>query len=212
MRALSSTFVNALGGLLCIQGCGGSASGADVGAEADSGVADARETIDQIAQEAATGEGGGIGQQVESGTCAAGASATACNTIADVGPTITPTCDPGPIPKGVGGTIVDGTYVLTAETYYGSTCPKTPLSATVAIAGGCLQEASDADQSSLRVSATVVVSGNELMTTPTCYPAGVTLGGTAPTFTAVGSTLTVFNNNSQMGSSNPDYSTVLTRQ
>ena len=155
------------------------------------------------------------GQQVESGTCGAGTPATGCNTIADVGPTITPTCEPGPLPTGAGGTIVDGTYVLTGATYYGGTCLTTPTSGTLAIAGGCWQEVSDSGQSHFSQSFTETVSGNELMGTSVCYPSGSGAGLPAPavTFTAEGSTLTLFSTESPAAGVAPVFfSAVFTRQ
>ena len=42
------------------------------------------------------------------------------------------------MPTGTGGTIADGTYVLTGETYYGLVaCSQIPISATLRLSSGC---------------------------------------------------------------------------
>src|SRR5689334_1244304 len=82
--------------------CAGAACGGSSQAKSDAG-------------DGATG-GGSCGANVPAGQ--------GCNTLSNVGAAVTPTCDPGTIPAGTGGTIVEGTYTLTSQTYYGSTaCP-----------------------------------------------------------------------------------------
>src|SRR5271154_7275083 len=60
-----------------------------------------------------------------SGSADCSGSAVACGApITDVGSAITPMCSTATPPAAVGGTYADGTYVLTAETFYqsGSNC------------------------------------------------------------------------------------------
>src|SRR5215471_21351278 len=76
--------------------------------------------------------GGQCGADVEAGQ--------ACNAVANNATPITPTCTTGTMPTGTGGTIVDGTYQLTSQTYYNvSSCPTSPFAETLTISGGCFQ-------------------------------------------------------------------------
>jgi hypothetical protein len=153
-----------------------------------------------------SGDGGPPGP---GGTCSASVpDGAACNTLTNLAPTIIPTCATGTIPTGTGGTIVDGTYFLTGETYYvGANCPQSPVSATIVIAGDCVQQAGELRGSNVAASFTLTVHGNVAAPTATCLP-----GGTTPsvpvTFTATGSTLTIFTANAATGS---NYVEVLTR-
>jgi hypothetical protein len=107
-----------------------------------------------------------------------------------------------------GGRIADGTYTLASQTYYGSTaCSTTPLSATLAIAHGCVQEVAGAP---LPVTASTIytVSGAIITRTVTCtdlgFDAGVTFDSVTNTFTATPTTFTIFIKNSGTTSPNPD--------
>jgi hypothetical protein len=153
--------------------------------------------------------GGKCGADVEAGQ--------ACNALANVATPITPTCMTGTMPTGTGGTIVDGTYVLTSQTYYNlSTCPTEPLTATIAITGGCLQLVS-AGVLPGTASATFVTSMNEITLTVTCDDQGSGDGGApradAPleSFTASGNTLSLFTRNLAAGNPNPDRIQVFTK-
>src|SRR5262245_29922908 len=75
------------------------------------------------------------------GMCGADVPAgQACNTLANIGSPITPTCVTGTMPTGIGGTILDGTYVFTSQTYYNdSACPTTPVAETIVVSGACIQ-------------------------------------------------------------------------
>jgi hypothetical protein len=151
----------------------------------------------------ATADGGG-------GSCSANVpKGQACNTLANVGAAITPACMAGTIPAGSGGAIVDGTYTLTAQTYYGTTaCPSTPVNATIEIAGGCVQEVAGA---TIQVTASIVttVAGASITRTVTCLDLGVDAGPLSvdtatATFTATPTTFTIFIKNSGTSSPNPD--------
>ncbi len=145
------------------------------------------------------------------GSCSANVPhGQACNTLTNVGAAVTPTCVSGTIPIGTGGTIVDGTYTLTAQTYYGSTtCSSTPVNATLEIAGGCVQEVSSMPLP-VTVSTTHTVAGATITRTVTCIDlVGVDAGSLSldfatDTFTATPTTFTIFIKNSGTSSANPD--------
>ena len=131
------------------------------------------------------------------GTCSAAVPAgQACNALTAAGPGITPTCASGSLPVGEGGTIVDGTYVMTRLTYYGTDCSTTPVSETIQVAGGCIQVASSGPVS-LTESATYAVAGNVLSLTRTCFNAGAAVSTStqdvSQTFTATATGFTIFN-------------------
>lgn len=145
-----------------------------------------------------TGGGGEAGSSGGSGTCGANVpEGGACNTLSNVGPTVTQVCASGPMPiVGTGGTIADGTYVLTSAADYQSTsCSSEKISATYVIAGGCWQEVAQASSPGVSVSLvatlSVSVQGNQLTTTALCQSAQLPATATS-TFTASGSTLTLF--------------------
>lgn len=149
------------------------------------------------------------------GQCGSNAEAgQACNGIANVAAPITPTCMQATMPTGVGGDIVDGTYVLTSQTYYNvATCPTTPISETMTIAGDCIQVTSSGGTTS----STVVTSMNEITFTLTCAQTGVDaapLSADAPlmSFTASGATLSLFTRNGPAGNPNPDRIEVFTKR
>jgi hypothetical protein len=47
----------------------------------------------------------------------------ACNSVSVSGPLVPLQCLQATVPTPIGGTIVDGTYVLTSSAFYGATCP-----------------------------------------------------------------------------------------
>ena len=156
----------------------------------------------------ATSDGGG---PTGGGSCgAAVAQGQACNTVTDVGTVVTPTCMSGTIPAGTGGTIVDGTYTLTSQTYYGSTtCSYGSVSGTAEITGGCIQQASNTPFP-VAISTTYSTKGATITRTLTCIGTGgldasaASLDTPAATFTATPTTVTIFIKNSGTSSSNPD--------
>ncbi len=116
----------------------------------------------------------------------------------------------GAIPTGTGGTIVDGTYTLTSQTYYGSTtCNSSEqVNATLEIAGGCVQEVTSLPIP-VTVSTTHTVAGATITRTLTCADFGVDAGAFSldtmtNTFTATPTTFTIFIKNSGTSSPNPD--------
>jgi hypothetical protein len=121
----------------------------------------------------------------------------ACNTLANAADQITPTCVSGTIPTGTGGTIVDGTYVLTSQTYYqdSTTCVKPSFSETITIAGDCMQGVV-AGVLSGNFSGRIATQGNTFTSTLTCQridaDAAVIMNVPTQTYTATNTTLTLF--------------------
>jgi hypothetical protein len=150
----------------------------------------------------ATSDGGSCGATVPAGQ--------ACNALTNFATPITPTCDPGTIPTGTGGTIVAGTYTLSAQVYYGGACATEAVDATLEIAGGCVQEVSGAPLPTT-ASSTQTVSGNGITRTVTCLDLGIDAGAghftydsPTNTFTATPTSFTIFIKNSGTSSTNPD--------
>ena len=148
--------------------------------------------------------------------CGAGTPAgQACTDAPDNAPVITPTCATGAMPSGMGGTIVAGTYHLTAQTYYNVPgCPTTALSGTLVISGGCLQSSTDTPIVAT-TSATLTIHGNVAEVNLQCVNTGPLRGNPDAlnwTFTATPTTLTMFTMNAQAGNPNPDRVQVFARQ
>jgi hypothetical protein len=150
--------------------------------------------------------------------CGAGTPAgQECNSVKATGAPVTPACVSGTLPAGQGGTIVDGTYVLTAQTYYNPTnCPTLALSETLLFGGGCLDVATGTPFPAT-ASGTFTVSGARLMLTRTCIHIDIDGATTTPdmamnTFTATPTTFTIFGRNSPDGGAPQDTVTVFTRQ
>ena len=129
-----------------------------------------------------------------------------CNALANVGALVTPTCTPGTAPTATGGTIVDGTYVLTSQAKYGVSCTS-PLSfsETVTIAGDCFQ-AVFGDILSGTSSGRLTTQGNSIAFTQICVHvdtdgAIVTPDVSMKTYTATATTLTLFAVNTTTGAS-----------
>jgi hypothetical protein len=108
--------------------------------------------------------------------------------ITDIGSVITPTCSTATPPAAAGGAYADGTYVLTAKTYYesGNCVPDSPSSQTLVVAGDCEAWAAisptDPDAGVNSGSATFVIQGNQI----TACEVG------PEAFTATATTLTFF--------------------
>lgn len=90
------------------------------------------------------------GSGTQQGSCSSGPSPSGvmcptepgCNSVNDTSLPVNATCLSGTMPTGTGGTIADGTYVLTSQTFYnaGSVCPG-PLAQTLVVTGSCAQVA-----------------------------------------------------------------------
>jgi hypothetical protein len=173
----------------------GAVDGGAVDAAADVGLV----PVHDASPEAAVADAGELPEAGDAspGACSAQVPAgSACNAIVNVGPSVTPTCATGTIPVGTGGTLVDGTYVRTAQTYYncvsGQTFPATNV--TFVVAGSCVQVVVTEGSVTGTISFAAAVQGNQLTPTATCgNPAGnVTSPGT---FTTDGTTLTLYSPN-----------------
>jgi len=108
----------ALGALLAVGlGCGSSASTPGAAADAADALAGADAALDAGADSLDGGE---------------------CNAIAQLGDPVTTSCDPGAPPAMTGGTIADGTYLLTESHFFGN-CDESVLSETLVVSQGTAQ-------------------------------------------------------------------------
>jgi hypothetical protein len=124
-----------------------------------------------------------------------------CNALVLTGAAVTPTCTTGTMPTGQGGTIVDGTYVLTAATYYtASDCPTDPMMETIELAEGCFQASTGPPPLTTTGSETFTIAGSNITFTRTCFQVdaghGATVVDNGPatpaTFTATDTTFSLF--------------------
>jgi hypothetical protein len=112
-----------------------------------------------------------------------------CNALVNGATPITGTCQSGTEPSGTGGTIVAGTYLLTAQTDYASSCTAgTRYQVTMLIADGCLERVDGTGASELRRNQDISVQGNQLLRTSSCGA-----GLPAATYTATPTQLVIFN-------------------
>ncbi len=166
-----------------VAGGGGSAATTDGGADArGSGGASG---------DAAVGGSGGSG----AGDAASDAYGAACNTLT-TGASVTIVCAPdGGMPAApTGGTIVPGTYVLSAITEYGG-CTPAAIAQTVVLTENTVETVADSTITGpSRVNATYVVSGASFVQTGTCpttdmntYPFSVTTAAGVTTMTLLSS-------------------------
>jgi hypothetical protein len=120
----------------------------------------------------------------------------ACNAVAQLGDVVHPTCTTDPTPTMTGGTIAEGTYVLTTETYFGCSSPlPTSQSVTMVISGSAFESRLDCNGCPPTMSGTFTINGNELSMTTIC-PANVSSSVAA--FTATESNLWVLFGNHQL--------------
>jgi hypothetical protein len=126
----------------------------------------------------------------------AGADASAadagdnCNELAPLGGPVAATCAPDAPTPATGGTIADGTYVLTQSLFFG-TCSSSTLDETLLVSGGTVQSvAVDANGVVIRKSVTTTVagSGTALVEAQTCPPGLIVTVG----FSATPTTLTIY--------------------
>jgi hypothetical protein len=113
-----------------------------------------------------------------------------CNPLTQLGTPVTPTCHDGAPPAAKGGTIVDGTYVLT-ETHFFGDCSNRALAETVVIAQGTVQSIATEPDGSVQlktVTATLGQNGTTLSENQTC-PIRVM---TSISFDATPTTLTIY--------------------
>jgi hypothetical protein len=138
------------------------------------------------------------GATADGGDAAIGTDAAldggACNAIAQLSDPITTSCDPGSPPAASGGTIVDGTYLLTESHFFGQ-CVESVLSETLSVSQGTVQSiTTDATTGiATRRSFTYAMTNGssrlgETETCPSAFTATVS-------FTATPSRLTIFTRN-----------------
>jgi hypothetical protein len=194
------------GSISGIAGASGALSGATSGA---SGVTSG--TVTGTTSGATAGASG-----VTSGTSGtasgstSGDTTTACTTISQVGAAVTPMVSTGAAPSPGGGTLVDGTYALTAFTLYGAdTSCQTELqdvqtlgigtvSETYVLSGSTVEVVSVEFGTANSTSSTFTVDGSELDVDTTCSAAGST-GTSAVGFTAAGTTVLLFGTDPDCG-------------
>jgi hypothetical protein len=168
------------------------------------------------------------GSVVEAGASAPGGGASCagdagCDPFDDLSSPLGPACTTDPLPRGTGGTIADGTYLLASQTYYGvaGSCPSDIVSETMLVAGGCMQIAGkaqrtlyDSPSATLRASASFVVHGATISITPACIAVTGTAGDgpSEATFTSDGTTLTIFFHTPTAAAGYTDHAEVLRRQ
>lgn len=133
------------------------------------------------------------GDAAADGGVAADAGGDACNGLDQLGAIVTAACEPGapsPATRGTGGTIADGTYVLTESQFFGI-CSTSELGETLVVSQGTVQSlATGASGVVTRKSLTYTVTsdGAMLVETQTC-PANVV--GTVG-FSATPTRLTIY--------------------
>jgi hypothetical protein len=154
-------------------GCGSSAATPDAGARAGDAAGNADGTLDGAADGL---DGGG------------------CNAIAQLADPVTTSCDPGAAPAAAGGTIADGTYLLTDSHFFGA-CESNVLSETLVVSQGTVQsittDATTGMTTRGRFTYAVTSGSSTLSETETCPGAFTATVG----FTATASRLTIFMRN-----------------
>lgn len=168
----------------------GGVSGAGTGASGPAGTAGTRAE----GGASGTGSGGGIGgalggiagEGASGGTGAGGNGGTPCNTLAISGPLITQMAALGSAPMPAGGTIGDGTYVMTRYDVYAPASPSaSPIKATIRVAGNQLDYATGTDTLMSNATYSTSTSGTTWFLTGTCPVAPTTQGAYTATPTAI---------------------------
>lgn len=164
----------ALGALFLIGlACGSSAAKPDAAAKAADAAGNADGTLD-----------GG----------ADGLDGRGCNAIAQLADPVTTSCDPGAPPAAAGGTIADGTYLLTESHFFGA-CESNVLSETLVVSHGTVQSVTTDATTGMTTRGSftyAATSGSSTLSeTETCPGAFTANVG----FTATPSRLTIFMRN-----------------
>jgi hypothetical protein len=164
--------------LLWAAGCSSSSSPSDGGAP----------------QDATSTEGGGEAAppaEAAGGDDSASDGPTVCNTLVNEGQPVTPVQVASAPPAFAGGTVADGTYVLTGQTIYtgdgGATGPTTPTQRiTIQLQGSTFQVSKDSDPPTSTYA--FAPTGATYVATGECPPL---LGDLAGSYTATATTFTV---------------------
>lgn len=159
-RGICVAWATALGALGCSSDPSGAADAAAVDASAPDAVAvapDASAVVPEGGLDAATPDTGP-------------ADAGACTALVNAGPQVSKTSHPEAPPAMTGGTIVDGTYFLTAMDKYNGKMGSNTHQETWRFSGGKVEVASaQSDKpAALKASGTYTVSGNQVTLTITC--------------------------------------------
>jgi hypothetical protein len=99
----------------------------------------------------------------------------ACNAVPQLGSQVFFSCSTGVVPTPQGGTVVDGTYVLTAVIFYGGCPPPTPASVaeTLIFSGGTFEVvANPSDGEVQRTTGTYTQSGSNFLENDLCPQPG----------------------------------------
>ncbi|HEX4403790.1 MAG TPA: hypothetical protein VH560_03110 [Polyangia bacterium] len=187
----------------------GSAGAGDAGTAGagDAGTAGAGTAGAGAAGAGGSTDGGGDASDGSAATCGTSTEANigpTCNTADATGPCVIPTVGTGAAPTPAGGPITGGTYDLTAFTVYPTADASVqadgqpPRRATLVIPATTtgtfsIQLTQSTGATTERQAGSVMVTGSEVMFTPTCPPPGDggDNGGTAG-FTATTTTFTLF--------------------
>jgi hypothetical protein len=122
----------------------------------------------------------------------AGVDGVNCDAIANVGAAISVAFEAGPPPEMTGGTVTDGTYVLTSEVFYnGETDDTTTSKRTLVIAKGTLKNAESEDGDADRIIAGTYSTSGTALTLSTVCPRATTL---VFPYTATASTVALLTN------------------
>jgi hypothetical protein len=151
------------------------------------------------------GDGGGDGSN---GRTADGGTGDGCNSLALLGPTITSTCANGVAPQPTGGPIIDGTYVLTAMTFYGG-CQTVSFAETVVLSAETVQAVASLSAAGLtRANERFTISGTNLLESHTCPNSDT---ATTP-YSATPNTLLLFSSGGTGTATSPTSAALFARQ
>jgi hypothetical protein len=153
-----------------------------------------------------TVDGGSAGADGGGATCGTSTEANigvGCNTVDATGPCVLATAGTGTVPTPAGGTIQGGTYDLTSLTVYSTSdasvqvneVPRRGTLVIPAVTTGTftIQMTQSTGATVERQAGSVVVSGNDVMFTPTCpAPGDAGDSGGSAAFTATATTFTLF--------------------
>jgi hypothetical protein len=117
-----------------------------------------------------------------------------CNALATPGPLVTVECAPGAPPVPTGGSVADGSYVMTASSFYGAPCVQDEERIVWDVCGASWATAEHLVMDGMATSKTldgiVTFSGASVSFDPACAPPGVTT--TVFGYDATPTTLTLY--------------------
>ncbi len=128
-----------------------------------------------------------VAEETAPAACLLDAGGSTCNSLTAVNTTVTGTCSDAGQPVGTGGTVADGTYVMTAREGTNTGCTVATFRATMVVAGSCANRVDINGTVPDHRNHTFETSGNTLTRTATC---GTQLP--AATYSATGNQLVIF--------------------